>query len=65
MPIRSQLYIKQAWKNYKPDADRARSGEQNLWDAPNFSGENILLCKTEKKDLQVCSWIGKTTKKLQ
>ena len=51
MPIRSQLYIEQAWKNYKPDADRARSGEQNLWDAPNFSGENILLCKIEKKKI--------------
>ena len=30
------------------DADRARSGTQNLWDASDFSGAQILLCKKEK-----------------
>ena len=38
----------QAWTEYAPDADRARSGVQNLWDEHNFSGVKILPRKKEK-----------------
>ena len=46
------------------NGDRARSGVQNLWDAPDFLGADILPCK-KPLDLQVFSRIGKTMKKLQ
>ena len=35
----------QAWKNCVPDANRVRSGAQNLWDPPDFFGMHILPCK--------------------
>ena len=35
----------QAWTNYAPDADRACSGAENPWDAPDFSDAHILLYK--------------------
>ena len=46
---------------------RCRSGEQNLWDVPDFSGAHILSCKKEKKslDLQIYSRISQTIKQLQ
>ena len=49
------------------NADQARSGVQNLWDAPDFSGTHILPFKKKKKtlDLQVFSRKGKAMKKLQ
>ena len=38
------MFCKQALTN----SDRASSGAQNLWDAPDFSGAQMLPCKTEK-----------------
>ena len=38
-------YFSQAWTNCAPDADRVRSGAQNLWDVPDFSGVHILHFK--------------------
>ena len=64
--LRVQMLL-QAWTNCAPDAYQARSGLQNLWDALDFLGAQFLLCKKQKKllDLQVFSQIGKTMKKLQ
>ena len=56
--------------NIKPrqiGANRARSGAQNLWDTPDFSGVHILPCK-KKKNIRSTSFQvkkGKTIKKLQ
>ena len=41
----TNLSLKQAWTNCAPDVDRVRSGEQNLWDVPDFSGAQILPCE--------------------
>ena len=35
--------------NYAPDVDLTPLERQNLWDAPDFSGAHILLCKKEEK----------------
>ena len=42
------LYYGQAWTNCAPDADRARSSVQNLWNELDLSGAQILPCKKEK-----------------
>ena len=48
-------------ENCAPNADRARSGPQNLRDVPDFSSSHIW---PQKVNLQVFSRIGKTMKKL-
>ena len=50
-----------ALENCAPNADRARSGPQNLRDVPDFSSSHIW---PQKVNLQVFSRIGKTMKKL-
>ena len=42
------LIIFQVRANSSPDADRARSGRQNLRDARDFSSAYVLPCKKEK-----------------
>ena len=46
--IKPCIFINQAWTNCTSDADRARSGAQNLWDTPDFLGAHILSCKNKK-----------------
>ena len=48
-------------ENCAPNADRARSGPQNLRGVPDFSSSHIW---PQKVNLQVFSRIGKTMKKL-
>ena len=48
-------------ENCAPNADRARSGAQNLKDVPDFSSSHIW---PQKVNLQVFSRIGKAMKKL-
>ena len=62
----AQLVYLQAWTNCAPDTERARSGAQNLWDVPDFSGTHMLPCKKKKTlDLQVFRQIDKSIEKLQ
>ena len=54
----------QTWTNCTSNADRVRSGAQNLWDAPEKPVAHILSC-IYKKIIRSISWIGKAMKKLQ
>ena len=44
------LVSRQAWTISAADADRACSGAQNFWDAPDFLGIHILPCRKEKNN---------------
>ena len=46
LDIIEKLY-EAASTNCSPDADRTRSGAQNLRGAPDFSGAHILACEKE------------------
>ena len=57
--MQSQGLLSQASSNCPYDVDRAQLGEQNFWDAPEFSSTHILPYKKEKPlDLQVFSRVG-------
>ena len=65
MTTHCQLLSLQAYTICAPDVNRAGSGAQNLWDAPDLSGVQLLPCeKINILDLQIYNRIGKAMKKL-
>ena len=58
-------YLFHFWFFWKRCMIYKYTGLDKFWEAPDFSGAQILPCKKEKSlDLQIYSWICKTMKKL-